>query len=99
MPDDREFIIVSEERSRADAAVGTLQDFYSVAYDPSNHDNPFGEPRLLFKSAVADFPGRNYGVGARGARFVFKQHIATAPLHEVRLIGAWHRQLGTVAKQ
>jgi hypothetical protein len=33
-----------------------------------------------------------------GNRFVFKQHIATMPMREVRVIGDWHRRLRADAR-
>ena len=96
VPGGRELMVVDEQKSPSVAEPGrTLQEFYSIGYDPLKHDQPFGEPRLLFTAPVADFPGRNYTVGMGGNRFVFKQHIATLPLREVRLIGDWHRRLQT----
>jgi serine/threonine-protein kinase len=95
-PGAREFIVVDEQKAPSVAEPGrTLQEFYSIGYDPLKPDHPFGEPRLLFTAPVADFPGRNYTVGMGGNRFVFKQHIPTAPLREVRVIGDWHRRLQT----
>ncbi|MFP5354860.1 MAG: hypothetical protein ACLGIK_06845 [Gemmatimonadota bacterium] len=70
----------------------TRQTFYAMRYDPTQ-SSPFGQPQRLFTAAVADFPGRNYAVGRGGERFVFKQHIATAPLREVRVLTAWHDRL------
>ncbi|HMN07766.1 MAG TPA: protein kinase [Gemmatimonadaceae bacterium] len=74
------------------AAGGTRQTFYAMRYDPTQA-SPFGAPQQLFTAAVADFPGRNFAVGGAGRRFVFKQHIATAPLREVRVLTAWHDRL------
>ncbi len=71
---------------------GTAQEFWGVGYTPGAAQ-PFGEPRLLFRTNVADFPGRNYSVGGGGKVFVFKQHIATHPLHEVRLLVNWHQRM------
>ncbi len=55
---------------------------------------PFGQPTFLFRAPVADVPGRNYGVGLQGQRFVFKQHIAGPPLREIRIVQGWHAALG-----
>jgi hypothetical protein len=33
-----------------------------------------------------------------GNRFVFKQHIPTTPMREVRLIGDWQRRLETAER-
>ncbi len=94
VPGAREIIVVDEQKAPSVADPGrTLQGFYTIPYDPVNRDQPFGEPRHLFTAAVADFPGRNYTAGMAGNRFVFKQHIPTAALREVRVIGDWHRRL------
>ena len=86
-------IIVGQVRLGAEGgAGGTDQTFYSISYDPSKPE-PFGSPTRLFSAAVADFPGRNYAVGMGGNRFVFKQHVATAPLREIRVLTAWHDRL------
>jgi hypothetical protein len=96
VPGARELIVADEQKAPSISDPGrTLQRFYSIGYDPLGHDSPFGEPRLLFTAAVADFPGRNYTVGMGGNRFVFKQHIATSPLREIRVIGDWHRRMQT----
>ena len=73
-------------------AAGTSQEFWTAPYTPGA-EHPFGEPRLLFRANVADFPGRSYSVGGGGTVFVFKQHIATRPLREVRLLVNWHARL------
>jgi Tol biopolymer transport system component len=92
----RDFIVVDEQHAPSESEPGrTLQRFYSIAYDPTNHDQPFGEPHLLFTAPVADFPGRDYAVAMGGNRFVFKQHIASPPMREVRVIGDWHRRTQT----
>lgn len=70
----------------------TRQTFYAMRYDPAQA-TPFGQPQRLFTALVADFPGRTYAVGRGGERFVLKQHIATAPLREVRVLTAWHERL------
>ena len=94
VPGARELMVADEQKAPSIAEPGrTLQEFYSIGYDPQRHDQPFGEPRLLFTAAVADFPGRDYTVGMGGNRFVFKQHIATTPMREVRLIADWHRRV------
>ena len=97
----RELMVVDDQRHAPVASEPgrTLQGFYSIGYDPANHDQPFAQPRLLFQTPVADFPGRDYTVAMGGNRFVFKQHITTAPLREVRVIGDWHRQLQAEAKR
>jgi eukaryotic-like serine/threonine-protein kinase len=90
----RELIVVDEQHMPSVAEPGRpLQGFYSISYDPANRDQPFGEPRLLFQTSAADFPGRDYSVAMGGNRFVFKQHIATMPLREVRVVGDWHRRM------
>lgn len=94
VPGARELMVVDEQKAPSVAEPGrTLQEFYSIPYDPEKREQPFGEPRLLFAAAVADFPGRDYTVGLGGNRFVFKQHIGTTPMREVRLIENWHRRL------
>ena len=94
VPGAHELMMVDEQKAPSVAEPGrTLQEFYSIPYDPQNRDRPFGEPRRLFSAAVADFPGRDYTVAMGGNRFVFKQHIATLPMREVRLMGDWHRRL------
>jgi serine/threonine-protein kinase len=70
----------------------TLQTFYSITYDAASSD-PFGTPRKLFTTTVADFPGRNYAVGMGGNRFVFKQPVASPPLREVRVLTSWTSHL------
>jgi hypothetical protein len=86
-------IIVAQVRLGVEgAAGGTGQTFYAVSYDPTKPD-PFGSPTRLFSAPVADFPGRNYAVGMAGNRFVLKQHVATAPLREIRVVTAWHDRL------
>jgi len=99
VPGGRELIVADEQKAPSVAEPGrTLQEFYSIGYDPQNRDQPFAEPRLLFTAAVADYPGRNYTAGMGGNRFVFKQHIATMPMREVRVIGDWHRRLRADAR-
>jgi hypothetical protein len=78
--------------SEATAKASTLQTFWSFPYQPGASP-PFGEPRKLFSAEVADFPGRNYSVGMQGKRFVFKQHIASPPLREIRVLQNWHALL------
>jgi hypothetical protein len=98
-PGVREFIILDLQKMPSVSQPGrTVQRFFSVSYDPTNQAQPFGEPRLLFSAEVADFVGRNYSVGMGGNRFVFKQHISSAPLREVRVIGDWHRRVQSDAK-
>jgi serine/threonine-protein kinase len=88
-----EFIMADAQRMRVGADAGqTVQGFYSVNYDPAKADL-FGAPHQLFRAMVADFPGRNYAVGMAGNRFVFKQHIATPPPREIRVMLDWHRRL------
>jgi hypothetical protein len=88
-----EFIMADAQPVRSSGALGqTVQGFYSVSYDPAKPD-PFGPPRPLFRAVVADFPGRNYAVGMAGNRFVFKQHIATPPPREIRVMRNWHQRL------
>jgi hypothetical protein len=88
-----EFIMADAQRMRVGADAGqTVQGFYSVSYDPAKADL-FGAPQQLFRAIVADFPGRNYAVGMAGNRFVFKQHIATPPPREVRVMLNWHQRL------
>ena len=87
-----EIILAEIGVGRAGGAGGTVQTFYSISYDPSKPE-PFGSPKRLFAAALSDFPGRNYGVGMAGNRFIFKQHLATAPLREVRVLTAWHDRL------
>jgi serine/threonine-protein kinase len=81
----------ANDGGQADAEM-TQQEFWAVSYTPSAAQ-PFGEPRLLFRASVADFPGRNYSVGGGGSVFVFKQHVAARPLREVRLLVNWHQRL------
>ena len=66
----------------------TQQTFYAVSYDATS-TAPFGSPQKLFTTAVADFPGRNYAVGMAGNRFVFKNHVLSPPLREVRVMTSW----------
>ncbi len=99
----REFIVVDvgndlttavRDRDANDDKRGrVIQTFFSVSYDPTNADRPFGEPRKLFSASVSDFPGRNYAVGMNGNRFVFKQRLLERPLREVRLLDNWHARL------
>ena len=70
----------------------TLQTFYTVRYNAASA-NPFGSPQPLFTAAVADFPGRNYAVGMKGNRFVFKQPVVSKPLREVRVLTSWTSRL------
>jgi serine/threonine-protein kinase len=94
VPGARELIVVDEQKAPSVSELGrTLQQFYAIGYNSIARDSPFSEPRPLFTAAVADFPGRNYTVGMGGNRFVFKQHIATSPLREIRVIGDWHRRV------
>jgi len=94
-PDGAEFYVAANDRERNNpGAPEGLQSFWSIAYSPGAA-NPFGQPTLLFRAPVADFPGRNYGVGLKGQRFVFKQRIAQPPLREIRLIQGWHAALAT----
>jgi serine/threonine-protein kinase len=94
VPGGRELMVVDEQKAPSVAEPGrTLQRFYSIGYDPLKRDQPFAEPRLVFETSVADFPGRNYTVAMGGNRFVFKQHIPTSAMREVRVIGDWHRRL------
>jgi hypothetical protein len=72
----------------------TQQTFYLVSYD-SARASPFGSPRKLFTATVADFPGRNYSVGMNGNRFVFKRHVVSPPLREVRVMTSWSSRLGS----
>jgi hypothetical protein len=96
VPGGHELIVVDEQKAPSIAESGrTLQQFYSIGYNPLERGQPFSEPRLLFTASVADFPGRNYTVAMGGNRFVFKQHISATPLREIRVIGDWHRRLGT----
>lgn len=89
-----EFIVADAQRTRDRSNPGeTMQGFWSVGYDPSKTDNPFAEPRFLFRANVADFPGRNYSVGMGGNRFVFKQHVTVSLPREVRVITGWHAAL------
>lgn len=69
-----------------------MQTFYSISYDSSKAE-PFGSPKRLFAAAVSDFPGRNYGVGMGGNRFVFTQHVTTPPLREIRVLTGWYDHL------
>ncbi|MFN8669088.1 MAG: protein kinase [Gemmatimonadaceae bacterium] len=90
-------IFLAEVRALRDAAGERMtQTFYSIAYDPESA-NPFGRPVKLFDAPIADFPGRNYGVGMEGERFVFKQHLRHAPLREVRYVSTWHARTGRAA--
>jgi serine/threonine-protein kinase len=99
VPGARELIVVDEQKAPSTSEPGrTFQRFYSIGYDPLGRDSPFTEPRLLFTAAVADFPGRNYTVGMGGNRFVFKQHVTTSPLREIRVIGDWHGRMQTEAR-
>ena len=101
-PDGHEFFVAANERwkatpsageqTRASGALG-IQSFWAISYQPGAA-KPFGEPTYLFEAPVADFPGRNYAVGMKGQRFVFKQRIARPPLREIRLIQGWHTALG-----
>ena len=75
---------------------GLVQEMWSVPYTASAA-LPFGQPHALFRVTIADFPGRNYTVGGSGSVFVFKQHVATPPIREVRLVFSWHKRL-TLAK-
>ncbi len=74
----------------------TQQTFYSVSYDSAS-GSPFGSPQKLFTAAVADFPGRNYSVGMDGNRFVFKHHVESPPLREVRVMTSWISRIGSGA--
>ncbi len=76
----------------------TLQTFYSVRYDAASAD-PFGSPRKLFTTTVADFPGRNYAVGMGGSRFVFKQPVVSPPMREVRVLTSWSSHLAPGAER
>ena len=87
-----EIIVAEVGLGGAGGAGGTAQTFYSIGYDSSKLE-PFGRATRLFSASVADFPGRNYGAGMGGNRFVFKQHVATAPLREIRVLTAWHDRL------
>jgi hypothetical protein len=94
----REFIVADAQRMRSRADQGRIvQGFHAISYDPSKPDQPFGEPRQLFAAPVADFPGRDYAVAMGGNRFVFKQHVATSPPREVRIIARWHAALERAA--
>jgi eukaryotic-like serine/threonine-protein kinase len=85
----REFIVADAQRARTGVMAGReVQGFHAISYDPSNKDEPFGQPRFLFSAPVADFPGRNYAVGMGGNLFVFKQHVPTVPLREIRVMSA-----------
>ena len=87
-----ELMVIDELKDPSVAEPGrTLQRFYAIGYDAANRNQPFGQPRLLFTAPAADFPGRNYTAGMAGNRIVFKQHIPTTPLREVRVIGDWRR--------
>ena len=88
-----DFIVADAQRVRTSVNAGeTVQGFWAVSYDPAKPD-PFGAPRPLFRATVADFPGRNYTVAMGGNRFVFKQHVATSPPREIRIITGWHAAL------
>ncbi len=76
----------------------TEQTFYSIGYDPSS-PSPFGSPQKLFSAIIADFPGRNYAVGMAGNRFVFKRHVPSPPLREVRVMTAWTSRPGSGKEQ
>jgi serine/threonine-protein kinase len=90
----REIIVGTAQRARAFGEAGkSAQGFYAISYDPTNSEQPFGEPRLLFSADVADFPGANYTAGMNGNRFVFKQHVSAPPLREIRVMGDWHARL------
>jgi eukaryotic-like serine/threonine-protein kinase len=93
-----EIIVAEVGLGQAGGAGGTVQTFYSITYDPSKPE-PFGSPKRLFAAALSDFPGRNYGAGMGGNLFVFKQHVATAPLREVRVLTAWHDRLSAPARR
>jgi eukaryotic-like serine/threonine-protein kinase len=81
-----------------DGRAETQQTFYSVSYDAAS-EAPFGSPQKLFTATVADFPGRNYSVGMGGNRFVFKNHVRSPPLREVRIITSWAKRLATGTAQ
>jgi len=83
--------------SASQTKIADEQTFWSIPYTPGS-DSPFGAPRRIFSASVADFPGRNYGVGLKGQRFVFKQHIASQPPREIRLVQNWHAALGAGGK-
>jgi eukaryotic-like serine/threonine-protein kinase len=81
-----------------DGRAETEETFYAMSYDPSSA-SPFGSPRKLFSATVADFPGRNYTVGMGGNRFVFKRHVASPPLREVRVMTSWSAMLSPGAER
>jgi tRNA A-37 threonylcarbamoyl transferase component Bud32/Tol biopolymer transport system component len=83
---------VTDVARSVDGRAETEETFYSMSYDPSS-TSPFGSPRKLFSATVADFPGRNYTVGMGGNRFVFKRHVASPPLREVRVMTSWSAML------
>jgi hypothetical protein len=94
-----EFIVADAQRMRERGNEGAIrQGFWAISYNPTNSNEPFGEPRLLFSAITADFPGRNYASGMGGNRFVFKQHAVTQPPREVRVIGDWHQRLQAGAR-
>jgi len=95
-PAGQQVFMASEERTNTPSGQ-TLQTFYAMRFDPAKPEHPFGEPQVLFVHPVADFPGRNYAADRAGNRFVFKQHLATAPLREVRLLTGWHERLRSPA--
>jgi tRNA A-37 threonylcarbamoyl transferase component Bud32/Tol biopolymer transport system component len=81
-----------------DGRAETEETFYSMSYDPSS-TSPFGSLQKLFSATVADFPGRNYTVGMGGNRFVFKRHVASPPLREVRVMTSWSAMLSPGAER
>ena len=94
-----EMILCSSHLMRA--AIGSprpIQSFWTVSYDPANAEHPFGEPRHLFDSDVADFPGRNYAVASAGNLFLFKQQLQVPSPREVRVITDCHRRLASGAR-
>jgi Tol biopolymer transport system component len=93
VPGGHEFIMADAQTMRVRDAGQTVQGFFAANYDASSSD-PIGAPRLLFRANVADFPGRNYGVGMGGNRFVFKQQVASPPPREIRMMSNWHQRLG-----
>jgi hypothetical protein len=89
-----EFIVANAQQMRNRGKDGaSVQGFWAIAYDASKPNEPFGEPRELFRAVAADFPGRNYTVAMGGNRFVFKQHLLTPTPREIRVMGDWHQRL------
>ncbi len=93
VPGRNEIILAKVVLMRSAGGEGvTRQTFYSVSYDAEKAE-PFGKLQPLFTATIADFPGRNYSAAMGGDRFVFKQHIVTPPLREVRVVTGWHDRL------